>query len=338
MLMKNIITQNAGLTLLVSLLFFACVSPGKKNAKSVTDSAQKARIKTPVFNSDSAYHYVDTQVKFGPRVPNTKTHEKCAVYLEREMKRFGAEVIVQEADVVAYDKTILKAKNIIAQFNPEKNDRLLLFAHWDSRPFADHDKDASKHNSPIDGANDGASGVGVLMEVARQIGLTGIEMGVDIIFFDAEDYGQPDHLELPYMEDTWCLGSQYWGKHPHKDGYYARYGILLDMVGAENALFYQELHSLQYAPELNQHVWNIAADIGYGHHFIFDKGGMITDDHVYVNKYRNIPCVNIIQFNPSSESSFGDFWHTHDDNMSNINKATLKAVGQTVLETIYRES
>ncbi|WP_430825529.1 M28 family peptidase [Carboxylicivirga sp. N1Y90] len=335
-MIKNII-KDAGLTFMLGLLFFACSSPGKKDEKSSGQLEQKAQVKTPVFNADSAYHYIDKQVGFGPRVPNTETHAQCALYLESKMKRFGAEVIVQEADVVAFDNTVLKAKNIIAQFNPDKNDRLLLFAHWDSRPFADHDADASKHNSPIDGANDGASGVGVLMEIGRQIGKAGIDMGIDIIFFDAEDYGQPDHLDLPYKEHTWCLGSQYWGKNPHRDGYYARYGILLDMVGAENALFFQELHSLQYAPELNQHVWNIASDIGYGNHFVFEKGGMITDDHVYVNKYRNIPCVNIIQFNASSESSFGDFWHTHDDNMSNINRATLKAVGQTVLETIYRE-
>ncbi len=326
----------AGGAAMASLLFFACGSPGKQNTSSeATKSSQK--ITTPVFNADSAYSYVDKQVAFGPRVPNTEQHEACAAYLAAEMKRFGADVIVQEADVVAFDNTVLKAKNIIAQYNPELNNRLLLFAHWDSRPFADHDKDPSKHDTAIDGANDGASGVGILMELGRQIGKAGHHLGIDIIFFDAEDYGQPDHKNLPYKEDTWCLGSQYWGKYPHKEGYYARYGILLDMVGAKNALFYQEMYSMRFAPELNNRIWNTASDLGYGQYFVFQQGGMITDDHIYVNKYRNIPCVDIIQFDPSSESSFGTYWHTHNDDMSNVDKNTLKAVGQTLLEVIYKE-
>ncbi|MBR8534366.1 M28 family peptidase [Carboxylicivirga sediminis] len=326
----------AGLALVASLLFFSCNS--KKSDNTSTISTNKAtKITTPVFNGDSAYNYVARQVAFGPRVPNTPEHEACANYLAGELKRFGADVIVQEADVVAFDNTMLKAKNIIGQFNPEKNNRILLFAHWDTRPFADYDKDASKHNTPIDGANDGGSGVGVLLEIARQIGKAGHHLGIDIIFFDAEDYGQPNHLDLPYKEDTWCLGSQYWGKNPHKPNYTARYGILLDMVGAKNALFYKELYSLEFAPELVNRVWNTASDLGYGQYFAYDQGGMITDDHVYVYQLTNIPCIDIIQHDPSSPTSFGSFWHTHEDNMDNIDKNTLKAVGQTVLEVIYSE-
>lgn len=335
--MINKIKIIAGGVVLASLLFFACGSPQKSDSSSNQSSVEIKKKATPVFNADSAYAFVETQVAFGPRVPNTEEHTACASYLASEMKRFGAEVIVQEAEVVAFDNTVLHAKNIIAQFNPQLNNRLLLFAHWDSRPFADHDKDANVRNQAIDGANDGASGVGVLMEIGRQVGLAGHHLGIDIIFFDAEDYGQPDHLDLPYKEDTWCLGSQYWGKNPHKEGYFARYGILLDMVGEKDALFYQELYSLRFAPEMTQRIWNVASDLGFGQYFVFEQGGMITDDHVYVNKYRNIPCVNIIQYNPGSDSSFGTYWHTQDDTMENIDRNTLKAVGQTVLEVIYRE-
>ncbi|MCU4165543.1 M28 family peptidase [Carboxylicivirga caseinilyticus] len=326
----------AGGALTASLLFFACSSP-KGGDSSSKSSVEAKKVATPFFNADSAYAYVEHQVNFGPRVPNTPEHKACAEYLAAEMKRFGADVIVQEAEVRAFDNTVLEAKNIIAQFNPELNNRLLLFAHWDSRPFADHDPDKSKRDQPIDGANDGASGVGVLMELARLIGLAGHNLGIDIIFFDAEDYGQPDHRDLPYQEDTWCLGSQYWGKYPHKEDYYARYGILLDMVGAKDALFYHEGFSLQNAPDLVKRIWNTAADLGYSNYFVSERGGTITDDHVYVNKYRRIPCVDIIQFNPASNSSFGDYWHTHADDMSNIDKKTLKAVGQTLLEVIYQE-
>nr|WP_319401238.1 M28 family peptidase [uncultured Carboxylicivirga sp.] len=327
----------AGGAVTVSLLFFACASPKSGDNSTSATAAVKADIAVPVFNPDSAYVYTERQVAFGPRVPNTEAHKACADYLASEMKRFGADVIVQDAEVRAFDNTVLEAKNIIAQFNPELNNRLLLFAHWDSRPFADHDPDQAKRDEPIDGANDGASGVAVLMEMARQIGKAGHHLGIDIIFFDAEDYGQPDHRDLPYKEDTWCLGSQYWGKFPHKEDYYARYGILLDMVGAKDAFFYHEGYSLQFAPDLVKRIWNTAADLGYGNHFVFDQGGTITDDHVYVNKYRRIPCVDIIQFNPVSNSSFGDYWHTHNDNMSNVDKETLKAVGQTLLQVIYSE-
>jgi Zn-dependent M28 family amino/carboxypeptidase len=319
-------------------LLSGCQSSGhQKTNQKEAEQQLKTTYNTPVFNADSAYHYIDTQVAFGPRVPNTETHARCAEYLEQEMKRFGASVLVQEAVVEAFDGTMLNAKNIIGQFNPDKNNRILLFAHWDSRPFADHDPDPAKRNQAIDGANDGASGVGVLMEIARQIGQTGHNLGVDIIFFDAEDYGTPDHLNLPYQPDTWCLGSQYWGKNPHKPGYSARYGILLDMVGARDAVFFKEQYSMQFAPDLLEHTWNTAANLGYLSYFSYEEGGQIIDDHIYVHKYRKIPCINIVQHDPMSETSFGTFWHTHNDNMSNIDKGTLKAVGQTVLEVIYSE-
>ena len=291
----------------------------------------------PVFNEDSAYQYITDQVTFGPRVPNTKAHLKTADYLGEKLKSFGADVIIQDAEVKSFDDKILKAKNIIGQYNVEKNDRILLFAHWDSRPFADQDEDESRRNEPIDGANDGGSGVGVLLEMARQLNEHPINIGIDIIFFDAEDYGLPEHLDLPYKPDTWCLGSQYWAQNPHKTNYYARYGILLDMVGAKGATFYKEHFSMQMAPNVIRKIWDTASRIGYSEYFIFANGGAVTDDHIYVNKYLGIPCVDIIQYDPGATSSFGSSWHTHNDNMDIIDKKTLKAVGQTLLDVLYRE-
>ncbi len=312
------------------------------NLKPTSDKESKKKdpkkVVAPVFNADSAYIYVKEQVDFGPRVPNTEPHAKCAQYLASKLKEFGADVIVQEAQVTAFDNSLLNAKNIIGQYKPELKDRILLFAHWDSRPFADHCDDPNRQNEPILGANDGGSGVGALLEIARQLDKEPLPLGVDIIFFDAEDYGTPDHIEMRvHKQDTWCLGSQYWGKNPHVKNYYARYGILLDMVGAKDAKFYKELHSKQFAPRILKKIWNTAHEIGYGSYFTFQDGGAITDDHVYVNKHLNIPCVNIIQHDPNTESSFGSYWHTHDDNMDIIDKNTLKAVGQTVLEFIYNE-
>ncbi len=333
------ISRHISILTVALIALLSCQPSGKKSADNQNSTSKTIlkTIKTPVFNADSAYSYVATQVAFGPRVPNTKEHLLCADYLSSELKRFGADVIVQDAPVTAYDGKVLKAKNIIGQFNTQKVNRILLFAHWDSRPFADHDPDPQKRNSPILGANDGASGVGVLMEIARQIHKSGINMGVDIIFFDAEDYGTPEHIDVRHKPDTWCLGAQYWGKNPHKKDYTARYGILLDMVGAPDAVFYKELYSKKFAPNLLDRVWNTAADLGYLSYFSFEDGGQITDDHVYVNALRKIPCIDIIQHEPMSDTNFNAYWHTHEDNMNNIDKATLKAVGQTVLEVIYSE-
>lgn len=338
--MQNQITQFIKLPLLLSVVALISLGSGCNNTGSKKSSGKEDKtlpeLQTPEFNADSAYHYIQKQVDFGPRVPNTPEHAETAKWLTMKMKSMGADVIVQEGKVTAFDNSVLNIKNIIAQFQPEKNNRILLFAHWDTRPFADYDPDPTKRNHPIDGANDGASGVGVLMEIARHLKGNPTHPGIDIIFFDAEDYGTPDHLNVEYQPDTWCLGSQYWGKNPHIKNYYAQYGILLDMVGAKGARFYQERASLRFAPDLVNHIWDTAASIGYGSYFIFQQGGYITDDHIYVNKHTGIPAVNIIQYDPSTSTSFGSYWHTHNDTMENIDRNTLKAVGQTVLEVIYK--
>lgn len=315
------------------LMAAACQPGTQKTDKSVS----VPEVAVSAFNADSAYRYVANQVAFGPRVPNSQAHARCADYLSGKLRSFGADVIVQEAQLKAFDNKILNAKNIIGRYKPDNNNRILLFAHWDSRPFSDHDPDPAKRNTPVDGAGDGASGVGVLLEVARQLQQQAPSLGIDIIFFDAEDYGQPDHLDLPYVADTWCLGSQYWAQIPHKPYYSARFGILLDMVGAPNATFFQEQFSVQIAKPVVDKIWNTASKLGYGSFFPFTNGGSITDDHVYVYKHLGIPCVDIIQYDPTTESGFGSFWHTQTDTMDNIDPKTLKAVGQTLLDVIYNE-
>jgi glutaminyl-peptide cyclotransferase len=321
--------------LLFLLILFSCSE--KKPSSQPPAAVSKPLIHIPEFNADSAYRYVEEQLAFGPRVPNTPQHEACANYLSDKMKSWGAEVIVQKAKVKAFDQTVLNISNIIAQFDVNNPNRILLFAHWDTRPFADHHDDPSRRDEPILGASDGASGVAVLMEIARNLQQHPSKFGIDIIFFDAEDYGTPDHRNLPYNPDTWCLGSQYWGKNLHKLGYYPKYGILLDMVGAKGALFYQERYSLSFAPGLVQHVWKTASELGYSNYFLSAKGGMITDDHVYVNQLTGIPCINIIQHDPSSATGFGTYWHTHNDNLDIIDLFTLGMVGKTVTTVIYRE-
>lgn len=323
--------------LVFSLLTVMLVSCGNSSKQAQAVPLVTTQSLAPEFNADSAYQYVANQVAYGPRVPNTAMHKACGDYLANQLALFGAQVKEQEMNLIAYDKTVLEAKNIIGIYNAEAKKRVLLFAHWDSRPYADHDADPANHKKAILGADDGGSGVGVLLEIARQIGLNSPEVGIDIIFFDAEDYGIPEFYEGDYKQDTWCLGSQFWAKNPHTPNYKANYGILLDMVGSKNAAFYKEQISMRYAPNIVDKIWNTARNLGYGKYFINAIGAAVTDDHVYVIGGRNIPCVDIINNDPDSETSFAAYWHTVNDTMQNIDKETLKAVGQTVLEVIYNE-
>ena len=325
------------LPLLMLIVAVVACSSNNKSTEEADKKKPVVEVNVPAFNADSAYTYVQAQADFGPRVPNSAAHKACGDYLAAQLERFGAKVYNQYADLMAYDNTLLKARNIIGAYNPESRRRVLLCAHWDSRPYADYDADEKNHHKPILGVNDGASGVGVLLEVARQLQQQAPAIGIDIIFFDAEDYGRPYFYQGPYKEDTWCLGSQYWGRVPHVQGYNARYGILLDMVGGKGGTFYQERFSKRTAGKEVKKIWEAAHRLGFGSFFPKKDGTEVTDDHVYVYNLRQIPCVDIINYDPEGDSGFGDFWHTMGDTMEVIDRATLNAVGQTVLEVIYKE-
>ncbi len=291
--------------------------------------------RSSAFSADSAYRYIAEQVAFGPRTPGSQAHRDCGDYLTRKMQSFGAEVSEQRADIRTWDGKTYQMRNIIASFQPEQSQRVLLFAHWDCRPWSDTEQERSQQFKPVLGANDGASGVAVLMETARQLGqLAHLPMGIDIIFFDLEDYGVPDWEKD--VQDSWCLGSQYWAQHPHKAGYSANYGILLDMVGTRGACFMWEYFSKRYAPHVLYQVWNKAQDFGYGRFFVQSDGGVLTDDHLYVNRLAGIPCIDIIDFD-NDRGGFFDGWHSQRDDMRNIDQATLQAVGETLLSVLLSE-
>ena len=319
---------------IICLLFSCCKHKQTKHEIETRIVKTEKKQLVEFYNKDSAYAYVERQVEFGPRVPNTEAHKACALYLNDKLEQFCDTVYLQEVSLTAYNGECLHAKNLIGVFNPEQNKRVLLFAHWDSRPYSDRDSDINNYYRPIDGADDGASGVGVLLEIARQIDINEIGTGIDIIFFDAEDYGVPNFTNNN-TEDTYCLGSQYWAKNPHIPNYKAEYGILLDMVGAKNATFYKELYSAQYAKLIVDHVWRTARDKGFGKYFIDEKIGPVTDDHIYVIKERGIPCINIINCDKQTAHGFGSYWHTQQDRMDNISHETLEIVGQTIMEVIY---
>lgn len=321
--------------LIFSLLFIiTCGVSCGNSQKQENQKVEVPAVTVPVFNGDSAYSFIQKQVDFGPRVPNTKGHKECAEYLIGKLKSYGAEVSTQDFQVNRYDGAIMNARNIIASFDPDNMKRVMLCAHWDTRPWADNDIEKN-HFTAIDGANDGGSGVGVLLEIARAISTTKPTIGIDIILFDAEDSGTPRFHKGQYDDKSWCLGSQYWAYNQHKAGYNARYGILLDMVGAPNAIFCKEGFSTDYAGNIMNKIWKKAGDLGYAHIFSSQHCGYITDDHVPVNEIARIPCVDIIHNDP--ETGFGKFWHTVNDTMDGIDKDMLTKVGTVVLNVIYSE-
>jgi glutaminyl-peptide cyclotransferase len=326
--------------LIISLLFIVSCSSDRKKKTESAEQKQARKVDVPAFNADSAYHFVKNQVDFGPRIPNTKAHEQAADYFVETFKRYGAQVTVQEFEAETYDGRKLNLKNIIASFNPEKSRRILLAAHWDTRPFSD--KDDEKPSATFQGANDGASGVGVLLEVARVMHATRLpDVGVDIIFFDGEDWGEKEgeqgtHQLTDGLQEWWCLGSQYWAKNKHKPNYSAYYGILLDMIGARNAQFHREGYSMEFAPGIVEKVWDHAHRLGYSHVFVKKTQAGVTDDHVFVNTIARIPMINIVHFEPGI-GYFGDFHHTQKDNLELISKDMLGIVGTTVLNVIYYE-
>lgn len=297
-------------------------------------------VSVPLFNSDSAYYYIEQQLGFGARVPNTKAHVACGDYLAAKLRSMGWQVTEQHFTPTTFDGKKLNARNIIGSYNPEAKRRILLASHWDSRPFSD--EDPIHKTQPVMAANDGASGVGVLLEMARGIALADtlkLNIGVDIIFFDAEDWGNSKSADPgdEYM-GGFCLGSRYWAANKHVANYSAYYGILLDMVGARNARFPKEGFSMEYAGDIVNKVWSTGRALGYGAFFVDDTGLRVgVDDHVAVNKIAKIPMIDIIHLDPST-GSFFEHWHTTHDTMENIDPATLKAVGVTLLHVLYREN
>ena len=306
--------------------------------KQTTDESASLQPVGPVFCADSAYLYCQAQCDFGPRTMNSKAHDDCEKWIISKFESFGMQVTPQKAVLKGYDGTSLNSTNIIASYRPDLTDRVLLCAHWDSRPWADNDPDEANWKTPVMAANDGASGVAVMLEIARLLSKDTLQLGVDFICFDAEDWGVPQWNEDNFDSDSWALGAQYWSTNLHKKGYRARFGILLDMVGGQGAQFYKEAMSVQYANHIVEKVWRAAQVVGYGSLFPSQQGTGVTDDHISVNTKAKIPTIDIIPYYPNCEqSSFGPTWHTINDDMEHIDRNTLQAVGQTLIQVLFSE-
>jgi Zn-dependent M28 family amino/carboxypeptidase len=332
------------------VIYTLCLAGFLCGCGTTKKQAEQQPIVNIQFNADSAYQFCAAQCDFGPRTMNSEAHERCAQWISQKFQQYGYTVELQKADLKGYDGTILKSTNIIASSQPSTPNsqlpKVLICAHWDSRPWADNDPDSANWRKPVMAANDGASGVAVMLELARLIQQhDSLNVAVDFICFDAEDWGIPQWDETGDGTDSWALGAQYWAKkyqekslHSQPSTLNYQYAILLDMVGGQGAKFYQEGYSKQKAGRIVEKIWRAAHAAGYGSTFPMQESGFVTDDHVPVNDIANIPCVDIINHYPDCpQSSFGPTWHTVNDDMQHIDKNTLQAVGQTLLQVLYNE-
>lgn len=319
-----------------TLLFSIGCGPGEEDEENDDSIKKETPFSVPKFSSDSAYQFIEKQLSFGPRVPNSDAHKAAKDWLVEKFKSFDATVIEQGFQATAYNGTVLNGTNIIAQYNPQAKKRLLFAAHWDSRHVADSPINEERTKDPILAADDGGSGVAILLEIGRVLKENNLEkMGVDLILFDAEDYGD-DNRENSNM-DSWCLGSRYWSKNLHSENYRPKYGVLLDMVGSKGATFPKEGKSMRYAPQVVNKIWDLAQVLGYSNYFTNNRGEVGIDDHVPVNINARIPMIDVINMSQGTQTGFGLHWHTHNDNMDIISKKTLRIVGTVMLEVIYRE-
>lgn len=336
--MKNLL-----LILFCLAVLIACGNDSTTDATNTSNNMEApTAVPVPRFDRDSAYQYVEQQLSFGPRVMNSEGHEQMKEWLVAKMRSLGATVIEQAFEAKAYSGETLKGTNIIAQYNPGISNRILLAAHWDTRHVADAPLSTERREEPILGADDGASGVAVLIEVARQLQANPIDLGVDIVFFDAEDYGNSQETYANEEEQrasiySYGLGAQHWSRNKHTGSGF-QYGILLDMVGARNANFPKEEYSRYFAGDVVDKIWKLAQSMGYSNYFVDTEGGGVTDDHFFVNSIGNVRMIDIINLPPDSDNKgFPNHWHTHNDNIDVIDKRTLRAVGQVVLAVLYRE-
>lgn len=316
------------ITILTALLLSAC-----SGAKAGDTAGEASRADTIAlrkgFSADSAMTYLRRQVEFGPRVPGSQAHKDCREWLTATLRGFGATTQCSSETVATADGSTTDLYNILASFNPDASERILLLAHYDTRPQADNDPDPAHQAVPFDGANDGASGVAVLLEIARNLAIEAPDsIGVDILLTDLEDSG--NHTS----DDSWCIGSQQFAKGNPAARY--RYGILLDMVGGREARFNREYYSAHSAPLPTARVWDMARRLGLEKRFPMQIGGAINDDHLPLIR-AGLQVTDIIESANPSTGSFNPTWHTHNDNIDNIDPATMADVGTVVMNVLYNE-
>jgi Zn-dependent M28 family amino/carboxypeptidase len=313
--------------LILALFTFSCGHKEKEDTYPAFELTSNGNV--PKFNGDTAYAFTAKQVSFGPRNPGSGGHSEALNYFYNQFEQYTDSVQLQQFSYSGYNNEVLNLTNIIASFNPDDTNRIMITAHWDTRPRSDNDQNPTNVNLPILGANDGASGCGVILELARLLKNNKVKYGIDLVLLDGEDYGKDDDL------DNFCIGTKYFTENMN-GRITPAFAINLDMVGDKNASFPVEGYSNQYAPDIVNMVWNIADQIGAAD-FIRNNYSQIYDDHLILNQ-GGIKAVDIIDADLVGNHTAGirrNYWHTQNDNMKNISAQTLQQVGDVLTHLIY---
>ena len=310
------------LILLVGLS--SCDRRPQQPAPQPQTNVGESAVSVPKFDGQNAYKYLTSQTDFGPRNPGSDGYRKCLRFLQDELRTLADGVSLQEFSNTNFKGETFKHSNIIAQFNSKAFVRILLTAHWDTRPWADNDENPANHNKPILGANDGASGVAVLLEIAKQLKAKAPLIGVDMVLWDCEDMGRRGEAR------SYAVGSQYFAKHL-PPGMNPRFAINLDMVSDKKLTIPREQNSDRYAPDVMNLIYDTARELGVPE-FVNGVGEEIFDDHIPLNE-AGIRSVDIIDFNYPDQSN--KHWHSLEDTPDKCSPESLEAVGKVLLQIIY---
>lgn len=328
--MRQSMYTSAVLVLLAAALMGACSDRKQDDAVPARFTFTAPR-NAPTIDGAAAFALIERQVAFGPRVPGTPAHTACRDFLIDALRGMGWTCELQSFTMPGYDGETLQLHNIVARLHPERTTRVLLTAHWDTRPMADMESDESSKRLPIAGANDGASGVAVLLEVARSLAARPAGIGVDIVLFDGEDYGRSGD------ESMFCLGSKYYAASLSTDDVMPVFGVLLDLVGDRDAVFPREGHSDAYARDIVDLFWGRAAALGL-RQFSSSRHDPIIDDHVPLNQVAGIKTINIIDAELVGHATSDErrkYWHTLQDTPAQCAPETLAAVGNLLLHVLH---
>lgn len=288
---------------------------------------QRTNPNIPTFDGKSAYKYLRAQTNFGPRAPGSAEHERCLSYLQSELNKYADAVNLQEFSHTVDKGRPYRLTNIIASFNLRATSRILLTAHWDTRLWADQDPNPANRNKPMLGANDGASGVAVLLEIARLLKQNPPPLGIDIILFDGEDLGKTGNPQ------SFSAGAKHFAKNK-APGFHPRFGINLDMIGDKALEIPREINSDRYAPDVMNLIYSTARELNI-QQFSNSVGEEIVDDHLPLNNI-GIRTVDLIDFNYPDRSN--KYWHTLADTPDKCSGESLAAVGQVLIKVIYEKA
>ena len=283
--------------------------------------------KIPDFDGNRAMDLLVQQCDFGPRYPGSTGHNEMKLFFNQFLTNLSDTLYTMDENIIhPYKENEIILTNYLARFNLDSEYRIMLMAHWDTREIADKDLNINNRQTPILGANDGASGVAVLLTLAEILNQNKLKnIGIDLLFVDGEDMGKSGDI------DNFGIGTQLFSKKVPEP--IPQFAICIDMVADHDQHFPIEQFSLQQAPEVVYSIWGLANELGYSQ-FDYNIGKAIVDDHYYLYKHAKIPAIDIIDFDYPNQ--FENYWHTINDIPENCSSKSLEVVGTVMTHFIYR--